>query len=175
MERLFFLISDSNSAKQIVDELRLAHVDARHIHALAKEGTPMEGLPEASFVQASDLIPALERGVAAGGAAGLVAGLIAVGFRAAGLALGGGAVLLITLVGVGFGALMSTMVGIGIPSRRLEQFQKAIEKGDLLMMVDVSEERIDEIQALVTKHHPEAMLAGARAKAGSEAVKREAR
>jgi hypothetical protein len=173
MERLFFLVPDPNSAKQIVDELLLARVEARHIHAIAK-GTPMQGVPEATLVQTSDLIPALERGVAAGGATGLIAGLIAVAFRAAGLALGGGAVLAITLVGAGFGALMSTMVGIGIPSSRLEQFQKAIEKGDLLMMVDVSKARVDEIQTLVTKRHPEAMLAGARSRAGTEPFKREA-
>jgi hypothetical protein len=65
----------------------------------------------------SDLVPALQRGTAAGGAAGLLAGVAAVTFPPAGLTLGGGALLGLTAFGAGFGAWMSSMVGIGLPSR----------------------------------------------------------
>jgi uncharacterized membrane protein len=157
---LYFLTPGVESAKKIVNELLLSHVEEKHIHVIAKEGTPLEDLPEAKLAQRSDLLPALERGVTAGGATGMLVGIIAVTFPPASLVLGGGAVLAITLAGAGFGALMSTMVGVGIPNSRIQQFQDSIEKGELLMMVDVARDRVDEIDELVKKHHPEAEIEG---------------
>ena len=52
------------------------------------------------------------------------------------------------------------MIGIGIPSTRLKRFESAIEKGELLMMVDVAKDRVEEIEALVKSHHPEADIEG---------------
>jgi hypothetical protein len=154
------MVPTVDSAKTIVNELLLARIEERHIHVIAREGTPMEDLPEATLAQKSDVVPALERGIAVGGATGIVAGLVAVTFPPAGLALGGGALLAIALAGSGFGALMSTMVGVDLPNSRLKQFQAAIEKGELCMLIDVPKARVDEIEELVKKHHPEAHIEG---------------
>lgn len=160
MRRIYFLAPNVASAKAIVNELLLARIDERHIHVLAKEGTTLEDLPEAKLAQASDLIPSLERGAAAGGLTGLLAGLVAVSFPPAGVVLGGGALLGIALLGAGFGAWMSSMVGVGIPNSRLAEYEGAIGNGELLMMIDVSRTRVEEIQAVVRRHHPEAELEG---------------
>lgn len=160
MRRIYFLVPGVALARTIVDELLLARVDERHIHIVAREDTPLEDLPEAGVAQRSDLIPALERGVAAGGLSGLLAGALAVTFPPAGLALGGGALLGLTAFGAGFGAWMASMVGVGLPSSRLQRFESAIAGGQLLMMVDVPRDRIDEIEALVRSHHPEVDLEG---------------
>ena len=77
-----------------------------------------------------------------------------------GLALGGGAILGIGLAGAGVGAWVSSMIGTSAPSSRLTEFEKAIEEGNLLMMVDVPKARVDEITDLVKKHHPEAHVEG---------------
>ena len=161
MRRIYFLVPSVASARSIVDELLLARIEARHIHVIAREDTPLENLPQANVAQNTDLVPALQRGVAAGGLAGLLAGLLAVTLPPAGLVLGGGALLGLTLFGAGFGAWMSSMVGIGLPNSRIEKFQKAIADGELLMMIDVSPLRVEEIEALVTLHHAEAELEGA--------------
>jgi hypothetical protein len=55
---------------------------------------------------------------------------------------------------------MSTMVGIGIPNSRLTQFESAIARGELLMMIDVPRQRVEEIEAVIKRHHPEAALEG---------------
>src|SRR5690554_1742147 len=128
MKRIYFLSPDFDTTKKIVDELLLARIEEHHIHILAKRGTEMEDLPEASFLEKTDFVPALEQGLALGGATGILAGLVAVALPT-GLVLGGGAVLAISLAGAGVGALMSSMVGISIGNRRLEQFQEAIENG----------------------------------------------
>ena len=160
MRRIYFLVPHVASARAIVNELLLARIEERRIHVLAREGTPLEDLPDATLAQRSDLIPALERGVAAGGLTGALAGLAAVSFPPAGLVLGGGAVVGIALLGGGFGAWVSSMIGVRLPNRRLKQFEEAIADGDLLMMIDVPGARVDGVEAIVMRHHPEAELEG---------------
>lgn len=160
MRRIYFLIPSVALAKSIIDSLLLARINERHLHVVAREGTPLEDLPEARLAQSSDLIPSLQRGVAAGGLTGLLAGVVVVTFPPAGLVLGGGAVLGMTLFGAGFGAWVSSMVGIGLPSSRLEKFEAAIAAGELLLMIDVPLARVEEIEALVKSHYPDADLKG---------------
>jgi hypothetical protein len=159
MRRIYFLVPNIEITKKIVDELLLARIEERHIHVLAKRGTPLEDLPEATFLQKTDFLPALEQGVALGGATGLLAGLVAIALPT-GLVLGGGALFAITLAGAGVGGLMSSMVGSSIGNRRIEQFQEAMEKGEFLLMTDVPRDRVEEIEAIIKKHHPEAECEG---------------
>lgn len=160
MRRIYFLAPNVPSAKAIVDDLLLARIEERHIHVLAKEGTPLEDLPPAKLAQRSDLIPAIERGAAAGGLTGVLAGLVAITFPPAGLVLGGGAVVSMALLGTGFGAWVASMIGVGLPSSRLTQFEAAIAHGHLLMMIDVPRSRVEDIERIVKRHHPEAELQG---------------
>ena len=62
--------------------------------------------------------------------------------------------------GVAVGGMMSTLVGVGLPSGRLEKFEEAIKAGNILILVDIPRQRLDEIQEIVTKHHPEAEFEG---------------
>ena len=162
MRRLYFLIPGIDSAKTIVDELLLARIEQRHIHIAAADHHALSeaNLPEASLLQESDFVPAVERGLAIGGATGILAGIAAVALPGVGLALGGGAILGIGLAGAGMGAWLSSMIGISAPSSRLTEFEDAIKEGGLLMMVDVPKTRVDEITDLIKKHHPEAEIEG---------------
>ena len=95
MRRLYFLIPTVDSAKNIVDELLLARIEQRHIHIAAADHHALleANLPEAGLLQESDFVPAVERGLAIGGATGIIAGIAAVALPGVGLALGGGAIL----------------------------------------------------------------------------------
>lgn len=161
MRRLYFLVPDTDSAKEIVNELLLARVEERHIHLIAKDHAILEkeNLPEASLLEESDFVPALERGVAVGGATGLVAGVAAL-LLPTGLIIGGGAVLATSLLGAGAGAWISSMIGISAPNSRLKRFEDALAEGQLLMLLDVPKTRADEIAKLVKQHHPEAHVEG---------------
>ena len=162
MRRLYFLLPDINSAKGIVDELLLARIEERHIHIAAADHHALleANLPEASLLQESDFVPAVERGLAIGGATGILAGIAAIALPGAGLVLGGGAILGIGLAGAGVGAWISGMIGISVPSSRLTEFEAAIQAGELLMMVDVPKAKVDQITELVRSHHPEAHVEG---------------
>ena len=158
MRRLYFLVPDPDTAKKIVDELLLARIEDRHIHIVAKEGTPLEELPEASFQ--SDVGPAIEQGLALGGATGVLAGLVAITFPPAGMVLGGGAVLALTAMGAGMGAFYSAMFGLDREDRRIQKFDDAIAQGELLMLLDVPKKRVQEIENLIKGHHPDADIDG---------------
>jgi hypothetical protein len=149
MRRIYFLLPDVKSAKGIIDELLLKRVEWRHIHVLARPHTPLEDLPQATLAQRSDLLYALGRGTAAGGVTGMLAGLVA-----------RGGVVCWARARAGFGAWTATMIGVDVPNTRLKRFEKAIENGELLMMVDVPKDRVEEIEELVKSHHPEADVEG---------------
>ena len=52
------------------------------------------------------------------------------------------------------------MIGMDVANSQLKAFQKAVEQGQLLMLVDVPKTRVEEIDTLVKQHHPEAEIAG---------------
>lgn len=158
MRRLYFLLPDLNVTHKVVDELLLARVEERHIHIIAKEGTPLKDLPEAGLIQKSDFIPAVERGIAMGGATGIVAGLAALAFP--GVVIAGGALLAMGLAGAGMGAWLGGMIGMDVGNTHIKQFEEAIQGGQLLVLVDVPRDRVDDIQGLVKKHHADADFEG---------------
>jgi hypothetical protein len=151
---------DIATTHELVKDLLLSHVEERYIHVVAKEGTPMEDLPEASLLQKSDFVPAIEKGLTLGAVTGVICGLVAMALPATGVIIGGGALLFITAAGAGVGGLMSSMVGAGLPSARLQKFEEAINAGEVLVLVDVKRNRVEEIEELVKKHHHEADIEG---------------
>lgn len=160
MRRIYFLVPDLETAKKVTDELLLARIEERRIHVVAKDGTKLGDLPAASLLQTSDVIPAVERGLAVGGATGILAGVAAVTFPPAGIVLGGGAILATALLGSGIGAWISSMIGVDVVNSQIKQFQDAIDKGELLFLVDVPKQRVEEIEAMVKSHHPDADIEG---------------
>ncbi|PTB21683.1 DUF1269 domain-containing protein [Trinickia symbiotica] len=161
MRRLYFLVPDTAMAKAIVDDLLRARITWRHIHVLANHNVALDQLPEASLLQSSDLVHALERGVALGGATGALVGLAALVFPPAELVIAGGAVVALTLAGAGFGAWTAAMIGIAEPNARLARFQDAIKDGQILIMADVPALREQEIEERVAQHFPTADREGA--------------
>jgi hypothetical protein len=156
MRRLYFLVPDTQIGKKVVDELLLAHIEWKHIHVIAKRGTRLEDLPEASAWQKSDIIPAMLRAVPIGGATGILCGLVGLALQPH-LVVAGGAVLLATsLAGVGVGVYLGGMVGLNVGSTRLKAFEQAIERGELLVIADVPRGEVEQITERIRKAYPAA-------------------
>ena len=160
MRRIYFLVPDIATTKRIIDDLLLAKIEDRHIHVIAKRGTPLEKLPEANLLQKSDFIPAVEQGLMLGGTTGMLAGLVAIVLPPASTVIAGGVLLATTLAGAGVGAWLSGMVGMSIGNRRTKEFEEAIEAGHLLLLADVPTDRVDEIEKRVKQHLPEVEIEG---------------
>ncbi len=156
MQRLYFVVPTVESCRTIVNELLLARIEERHIHVVAKDESRLKNLPKATLLQKSDFVPAIERGITIGGGTGLFAAILAYSFQSAGLELGGFAILAICLAGGGIGAWIAGMIGVDVPNTQLVQFQPELERGKLLLMIDVAKQRSAEIEKLVHDHHPEA-------------------
>lgn len=155
MSRLYFTAPDVHSAKQVVDELLLNRIDEAHIHVLAKAGIPLEDLPEASFLMKSDFASAVEKGVALGSTAGIIAGLVALAIPG-GLILGGGATLLATTVaGASVGAFGASLKAVDVPNTRFKEFEAEVDEGRILIIVDVPSEKVDTTRTAVTVRHSE--------------------
>ena len=155
MRRIYFLAPDITVTRNIVNELLLARIEEKHIHVIAKRGTPLEDLPEANLLQKSDFIPAVEQGVALGGTTGLLAGLVAVALPPASTVIAGGVLLATTLAGAGVGSWLGGMVGMNVGNRRIKEFEGAIEAGELLVLADVPANRVDELEKLIKQHIPQ--------------------
>ncbi len=160
MRRIYFLAPDIATTKKIVDDLLLARIEEKHIHVIAKSGTPLEDLPEASLLQKSDFIPAVEQGIALGGSTGMLAGLVAVILPPASTVIAGGVILATTLASAGVGAWLGGMVGMNVGNRQIKKFEGAIEAGELLVLADVPRERLNEIEACVKQHLPQVDIEG---------------
>ena len=158
--RLYFLFPNIEVVRKVVDELLLARIDEGHMHVMARDGTPMKGLPEANVFQKSDLIHGMEMGLVIGGLTGFVSALIAMGFTDGGLPLGVGGIFTMTLGGAFMGVWASGMIAGDVPNSQLKAFEKAIRSGEILVMVDTPKQRVNEITELVKSHHPEADIMG---------------
>lgn len=160
--RLYFMLPDIDSAHVMMDDMLLARVNADHIHFLAKEGTDLGDLPEATITERTDFIEGWEVGSGLGTLLGLVVGLLATWippwpFNDAFPPIG---ILICMLVGLVGGGLWTAMVASSIPNVRLQKFLPDIEKGKVLMMVLVPFHRAQDIRERVAKRHPEAVYGG---------------
>lgn len=160
MRRIYFLVPDIETTKGIVAGLLLAHIEERHLHIIAKRGTPLEDLPEANLLQKSDFIPAVEQGVAIGGATGILAGLVAIALPATAPVIAGGVLLASSFAGAGIGAWLGGMVGMNVGNRRIKEFENAINAGEFLVLADVPKDRVKEIEASVKQHLPQVEIEG---------------
>jgi hypothetical protein len=157
--RLYFLLPDVASAGQTANDLLLARVEDRHMHFLARRGTDLGELHEASHLQKTDLLHGAGIGLAVGGLGGLVLGALIVAFPPAGnpqLVT----VLIAAVVGAVLGAWMASMAAAAVPNSRLKQFQEEIARGKVLCMVDVPLGKVEQIRELVLGRHPEAVSGG---------------
>lgn len=158
--RMYFLLPDIKRARSVYKELLLARIEVNRIHVLAKEGTPLKDLPEATVLQKSDAVHGAGLGLLAGAATGAAAGGIILLFPPSGLAMGLGIVLIMALLGAVMGVWIAGMIGSSTPNTHLEAFSDEIARGKVLLIVDVPRDRVDEIARLIRKHHPEADARG---------------
>lgn len=158
--RIYFVMPDLGSARRMMDSLLLARIDERHIHFLAKRGTSMDGLHEANVLQKSDIVHGAQLGTTIGAVIGCLAGALLIWFPPA---MGMPQVLALVVAtagGAAFGAWTSSMAAASVPNSRLKRFAGAIDAGKILLMVDVPEHRVEEINVLLNRSHPEAAYGG---------------
>lgn len=158
--RLYFLLPDTKQARSIFKELLLARVEERHIHVMAKEGIALRDLPEATLLQKSDVKHGAGLGLILGGVTGALAGVVVMWFPPSGLAMGLGIVLAMSVLGAVMGTWAAGMIASSVPNTHLAPFFDEVDKGKILMIVDVPKRQADDISSMIKRHHPEADMRG---------------
>jgi hypothetical protein len=158
--RLYFLLPDVPSAKRTADDLLLARVDDRHMHFLARRGTDLGELHEAGYALKTDVARGAGVGLVLGALGGALLGALIIGSPPEGAQPGPAAAVAATLLGALLGVWLGSMAAVAVPNSRLRSFQPEIERGAVLLMLDVPYARVDELRRIVLARHPEAMPAG---------------
>jgi hypothetical protein len=159
--RIYWLLPDLTSATKVMNDLLLARIEASHMHFIARDDIELTGLPNANVLQTSDVVRSAQLGLVVGGIGGAVVGIAAglfVPMEGTISQLGLAAVL--AVLGALFGAWASSMIGVSVPSHRLDRFTRAIGEGQILLLADVPRGRVEEIEERLLALHPEAHLEG---------------
>ncbi|RFP08230.1 DUF1269 domain-containing protein [Duganella sp. BJB475] len=153
------MLPDVPSARSMLDELLLARIEIGHMRFMARDGLPSD-MPDVSFLQKTDLVHGAQLGVVIGAIVGLGAGVFLTLFPVDGMTLRTAAILLVALGGAIFGGWASGMNAAAVPNTRLKQFMPRVEQGQVLLIVDVPVRRVEEIEEMIAKRHPEISFGG---------------
>lgn len=156
--RTFFFVENIDAAKTLVPEIRRLGIGDEDLHVIANEDITLEPLPEPDIAHRSDLVDAAKRGAVTGGAIGLIGGVAAVTVPVAGLTLGGGAILASTAVGTALGTWFSTLVGVSVPNQDVETYRDRIDRGEVMIIVDLEQDQEQRYVALVEQRFPGTLL-----------------
>jgi hypothetical protein len=155
--RLYYLLPDMESARRALDDMLLNRIEQRYVHFLAGQAMP-DDMPEANFLQKTDVVHGAESGMIVGGILGLCLGFVLTFyFTLSSEAL---VVTAAALAGVLFGGWAASMVAAAIPNTRLKAFFPEIEKGKVLMIADVPARRVEQIEKVLAERHPEMQFSG---------------
>jgi uncharacterized membrane protein YeaQ/YmgE (transglycosylase-associated protein family) len=158
--RMYVTLPDLASARRLANDLLLARVEDKHMHFLARRGTDLGELHEASYLQKTDTVHGAFTGFVVGGVMGVLGGALLVTFPPGGTSLQLVAVLITAIVGAVLGTWVASMVGLQVPNSRLKAFEKDIEEGKILLMLDVPSSHYQDVHDVIARTHPEAIDRG---------------
>ena len=152
MRRIYTLLADLASCQALIEALQAAGIPERHLHVIARNRHQLQGLPAAGVWQKTQLARGIGIGAVLGGSAGLVAGILALALPPVGLPVTTAEVVASTAAGAAFGALVSALMKGHAHNHRLDRFRHDIERGKLLLIVDVSKRHVAKVTALVGRY-----------------------
>ena len=82
--RMYVTLPDVSSARRLANDFLLARIEDRHMHFLARRGTDLGELHEASYLQKTDTVHGAFVGLVIGGLMGVLVGLLLINFPPAG-------------------------------------------------------------------------------------------
>jgi hypothetical protein len=154
--RLYFLFPDTAQSRIAVEDLTWHGIGKRHIHAVARAGVALEGLPKASEWQRRDLLHHLERiwwntnlAVFFLALLGLVIGVLSAATAWS-----------VAMIALMIATLVLGVLETGLPSVGLGELRDALRHGEVLLLVDVPQASVADIESFLHSRHPTATLGG---------------
>jgi hypothetical protein len=122
-------------------------IEDHDLSLIARSDIELENIPDERKQVTMDFVPAALRGTVTGGAAGLLAGLVALAIPPLGVTLAGAGA--IGLLGAMVGTWSSALVGASIPDEVRRTFEREIEEGRILLVIDGEERLLPEAEAAI--------------------------
>ncbi len=138
--RHVFSTPDLETAKSVMTAARRAGIEDHDILLVARADIQLDVIPGERQEADSDFIPAALRGAGYGGAAGLLAGLVAVVVAPIGLTLAGAGA--VALAGALVGSWASALMGSSLPDPVRRKFEDEIHAGNILVVIDATKEAL---------------------------------
>jgi len=161
--RLYFLLPDVDTSRKVEEELLLARIEEKRMHFLGKRGTDMKDLPEATHLQKTDLLRGIYVGFFAGAVTGLLAGLyIYFNPESVGMQVQPYVIFICAVAAAIIGAWISgPLIGGSTPNARLQEYHDDLEKGNILLIIDIPSRRVEEVRKIIKQAHRQAEDHGA--------------
>lgn len=143
MQRLYFLTPSIECNSKIIHALLEAHVERSHIHSIYNRGKSLINSMDNVDLPSMELVPQTEDTLPMGFMSGPLGGMFAMTGPSWPAASGGSQLL---------GSLGLGMVGLAAQNCHPNPCDIGLNAGQLLLMVDVTQDRCDEIRGLVRRH-----------------------
>jgi hypothetical protein len=155
--RLYLTFPTASQARRAVADLERLGIPTSRMHAIAKAGTALDGLPRATEGQKHDQVWRLER-LFWHGNLGIFA-LAAVGLAVAwftssptGMVVAAAIMLTTFLAGNRF--------AVRLPHAHLADLRVPLEHGEVVLLVDIPLRQVQEVEHLLGERHPELGVGG---------------
>ena len=145
--RHVFSVPDLAAAQNAIRAAREAGLTNDNLSLIARSDIELESIPDRHKEASTDFMPAALRGAATGGAAGLVAGLLAIAFPPLGVTLAGAA--LLTAGGAAVGTWVSALVGSTVEDPVRRKFEEEIQAGRILVVLDAEDPQLPAAEAAI--------------------------
>jgi hypothetical protein len=154
--RLYFTFPDINHTQKVVNELIDFNITSEHMHAMSNNNVGMGELPRASSRQKHGSSHKIERKLWAINLSifGIASVLLLYFWFTQNYTLS------IVMLAIMFISIATGFVWASIPCTPVSEFDDAMHHDDILLMIDVPENRIKEVGDKVHRQHPEAIAGG---------------
>lgn len=155
--RLYFTFPRPAQARRAVEELFAGGIERSAVHVVARDATAIADLPEATPAQRHDRVWALEQLY---WNANLVVFFVSLSGLLVALYLDEPAVAVAALIVMAATFLAGERFAVEVPHAHLDEQRVPLRHGEVVVMVDVPAGRVHEVEALVSRRHPEVGVGG---------------
>ncbi len=132
--RQVFCAHDYATAQAAMRAARTAGADDEDISLIARSDIEMDRLPHERIDVSNDMLPSALRGAALGAVLGTIGALLA--WLIPAVEMNPDAGIVIVLVGTVVGAWSAALIGTTVPSHVRRKFEREIDAGNILVVVD---------------------------------------
>jgi hypothetical protein len=155
--RLYFTFPRPAQARQVVDELVASGIARSAVHVVAHDAAGVDDLPAATPAQRHDRVWTLERLY---WNANLVVFFVSLLGLLVAVYLAKPAVAVAALIVMAASFLTGERFAVRVPHAHLDEQRVPLQHGEVVVMVDVPADRVHEVEAMVSRRHPEVGVGG---------------